>query len=154
MIGLTVACQPAAPPDTRAADAEAIRSAATGFTQGADAKDIESWLSLYAEDASIFPPNAPLATGKEGIRSALAPLFSNPGFSLSLNAIKLEVARAGDLAYRTGTYEMTLNDAAGKPQTDKGKWVEVWKKQSDGTWKVVADIFNSNLPPPGAPASH
>jgi ketosteroid isomerase-like protein len=39
-----------------------------------------------------------------------------------------------------------VNDAQGKPVTDNGKFVEVWKKQSDGKWKCVADTYNSDLP--------
>jgi ketosteroid isomerase-like protein len=49
-----------------------------------------------------------------------------------------------------GTYQGTMNDAKGKPITDRGKYVTVWKKQADGNWKVVVDIFNSNLPAPEA----
>ena len=43
---------------------------------------------------------------------------------------------------------MTVNDAKGKPVTDRGKYVEAWKKQADGAWKVVEDIYNSDLPAP------
>jgi ketosteroid isomerase-like protein len=41
---------------------------------------------------------------------------------------------------------MTMKDAQGKPVTDRGKYTEVWKKQADGKWKAVADIWNSDLP--------
>ena len=58
-----------------------------------------------------------------------------------------------DLAYVSGSYELTENDASGKPMTDKGKYLEVWKKQANGSWKCVADIFNSDLPP-AAPAAN
>ncbi|MBA2471329.1 MAG: hypothetical protein H0V41_03460 [Pseudonocardiales bacterium] len=50
------------------------------------------------------------------------------------------MARSGDLAYSTGTY------AFANPPIDKGKFVDVWKKQADGSWKAVIDIFNSDLP--------
>jgi hypothetical protein len=46
---------------------------------------------------------------------------------------------------------MTVNDAAGNPMTEKGKYVEVWKKQADGQWKVVEDIFNADKAPPESP---
>jgi ketosteroid isomerase-like protein len=59
----------------------------------------------------------------------------------------VEVARSSDLAYATGTYESSMKDSRGKLVTDHGKYVEVWKKQADGKWKTVADIFNSDLPP-------
>jgi len=59
----------------------------------------------------------------------------------------VEVARSSDLAYLMGVYQLTMKDPQGKPVMDQGKLVEVWKKQADGKWKTVADIFNSDLPP-------
>ena len=67
---------------------------------------------------------------------------------MAWHATKADVARSGDLAYMIGTYELSLNDASGKPVHDRGKYAEVWKKQTDGQWKVVADMFNSDLPMP------
>jgi ketosteroid isomerase-like protein len=64
----------------------------------------------------------------------------------------VEVARSGDLAYIMGTYQLTMKDAQGNAVPDHGKFVEVWEKQPDGKWKVGADIFNSDLPLPPAPA--
>ncbi|HTA95878.1 MAG TPA: DUF4440 domain-containing protein, partial [Verrucomicrobiae bacterium] len=55
---------------------------------------------------------------------------------------KVEVARSGDLAYDTGAYSFTRNDASGKPVTATGKYLVVWKKQADGKWKVIQDIDN------------
>jgi ketosteroid isomerase-like protein len=58
----------------------------------------------------------------------------------------VEVAKSGDLACLSGTYELTMNDPSGKPANDHGKYVEVWEKQADGKWKCGADIWNSDLP--------
>ena len=46
----------------------------------------------------------------------------------------------------SGNYEFKETDAGGKPITDKGKYLEIWKKHADGSWKCVADMFNSDLP--------
>jgi ketosteroid isomerase-like protein len=58
----------------------------------------------------------------------------------------VEVAKSGDIAYLYGAYELTMNDAQGKPETDYGKNVEIWKKQPNGVWKCVVDTWNSDLP--------
>jgi ketosteroid isomerase-like protein len=58
----------------------------------------------------------------------------------------VEVARSGDLAYAIGTYTLTMKDSQGKPIADRGKFMEVWKRQPDGKWKAVADTYNSDLP--------
>ncbi|MGH9863540.1 MAG: YybH family protein, partial [Candidatus Acidiferrales bacterium] len=61
----------------------------------------------------------------------------------TFSSTKVEVARSGDIAYELGTFELTGNDAKGKPQTTKGKYVVVRKKQA-GSWKAAADIFNAD----------
>jgi len=51
---------------------------------------------------------------------------------------------ACDLAVEFGTFAMTLNDKKGKPITENEKYVTTWKKQADGKWKVIADIWNTD----------
>jgi len=96
----------------------------------------------------MFVPNSPLATGKEQIRKVWDSLVASPGFSISWQPGKVEVARSGDIGYSQRTYDLAMNDPKGNPMKDHGKYVVVWKKQADGSWKAVADIFNSDLPPP------
>jgi ketosteroid isomerase-like protein len=55
-------------------------------------------------------------------------------------------SHSGDLGYSTGTYTATFGE-----MTDKGKYVTIWRKQSDGSWKVTEDMFNSDLPMLPAP---
>jgi ketosteroid isomerase-like protein len=90
------------------------------------------------------PQGAPIATGKGAIRKFWASLLARPGFAASFGSTKVEVAAARDLAYEEGTYLLTTNDSNGKPHVQKGKYVVVWKKQADGKWKAVVDIFNTD----------
>ena len=135
-------------PDTRAADEATIRDLDAQWSAAAGAKDVDKTISYYSTDAIVMPPNAPSATTKEAIRTVWKDLLASPGLTISWKTTKVEVAKSGDIAYTTGTYELTMNDPTGKPINDHGKYVEVWKKQSDGKWKVVADIWNSDLPFP------
>lgn len=147
---LTSACGPATPPDTRVADESAIKDQDAQWSKAAAAKDLDGTVSYYSDDASLLPPNAPIATGSHAIRAVWAPLLG-PDASVSWQANKVEVARSGDFAYVLGVYQMTQKDSQQKTVTDHGKFVEVWKKQADGKWKSVADMFNSDLPTPPAP---
>jgi len=144
-------CAAPPPPDTREADERAVREIETEWSKAAATKDVERFASFYADDATAFGPGTPMVTGKDAIRKTLDVFFATPGVSLSLQLTKVEVSRGGDLAYCSGTYTGTMNDPKGKPVTDKGKYVVVYKKQPDGKWKCVADIWNTDLPAP-APA--
>jgi uncharacterized protein (TIGR02246 family) len=139
-------------PDTRAADESAIRDQDAQWSKAAGTNDLESTVSFYSDDATLLPPDAPIAVGKQAIRASWASMLG-PGVSISWSVSKVEVARSGDLAYLIGVYQMTSKDPQGKPVTDHGKLVEVWKKQPDAKWKTVADIYNSDLPP-SAPAEN
>ena len=69
-----------------------------------------------------------------------------PKFSLELTTAKVEVS-SGDLAYSQGTYAVTATDPKTKKVImEKGKYVEVYKKQPDGSWKIVEDINNADAP--------
>jgi len=125
-----------------------LRDLDAKWSAAAGAKDVDKTVSYYSEDAVVMPPNAPSATTKEAIRSAWKEMLTSPGAAISWKTTKVEVAKSGDLAYVSGTYEETMTDASGKPVKDHGKYVEIFKKQADGTWKVVADIWNSDLPAP------
>ena len=146
LLSLFAGCKTAA--DTRASDEATLRNLDAEWSKAAGAKDVEKTVSYYTDDAMILPPNLPTIEGKTGARAMWQGMFSVPGFGGGWKATKVEVARSGDLAYVTGNYEMTANDAGGKPQTDKGKFLEIWKKQSDGAWKCTVDMFSSDLPAP------
>ena len=139
-----VSCQKE-PIDTRAKDERAIRDADAATLKAAQANDVNGVVANYADDADWLPPNASIVHGKTAIKAAWAKLISNSGFTIDWQINQLEVSRAGDLAYTIYTYQMTLDGANGKPITDQGKDMAVWKKQSDGAWKMVADTFNSDL---------
>ena len=143
---LASACSQA-PPDNRAADEKTIRDLDSKWAAAANASDLEASVSYYTDDAALLPPNTPIANGKEAIRAVWKGLLA-PGVSVSWKPSKVEVARSGDLAYLRGVYQVTVK---GKPE-DTGKLIDVWIKQADGTWKVTADTFNSDLPPAPAPA--
>jgi uncharacterized protein (TIGR02246 family) len=141
---LVLAAGGCAPPVDVEAERAAIRAAEDRYLEAAQAKDLEGVLSFYADDCSLFPPSAPIITGKEAIRAAWAEWLADPAFAMRVLPTKVEVSRAGDLAYLIGTYEFTVTDAEGNPVTDRGKYVDVWKKQPGGTWRHVVDIWNSD----------
>jgi len=138
-------CSETKPVDTRAADESMIRDLDAQWSKTAGARDVDGSVAYYSDDATLMPPNAPAATGKQAIHDAWAAMLA-PGVSVSWQISKIEVARAGDLAYVVGAYSLTQKDARGRTMTDQGKLVEVWKKQTDAKWRVVADIYNSDLP--------
>jgi len=152
-LGFITSCQQQhtetqAQPDTKAADEAALRKADEEWSKAAGAKDVDKTVSYYAADALVLPPNGTAITARDAIRKTWQEMITAPEFSGGWTATKVEVARSGEIGYVTGTWEFKWNDAAGKPTGDHGKFVEVWKKQTDGSWKCAVDIWNSDKPLP------
>ena len=125
--------------DNKTADEQAVRAADAEWSKVAGAKDLDKTVSYYADDAVVLPPNQPMVTSKDGVRNLWK------GFLDSLTDISWKtthVETSGNMGYLIGTYAMTMKDGT----KDTGKYCEVWKKQADGKWKVVADMFSSDLP--------
>ena len=122
-----------------------LRDLDAKWAKAAAAKDVEQTIAYYSDDAIVFPPNATSAETKETIRNGWKEMLTSPGFVISWQPTRVEVGKSGEMAWVSGTYELTMNDASGKPINDRGKYLEVWEKQSDGIWKCAADMWNSNL---------
>jgi ketosteroid isomerase-like protein len=142
---LLCACQQA-PIDQSAAAADAVRAADIAWEQVFTAGDTSAAVAAIEPTGSMLPPNMPIATGREAIRKVIEGFYGMPGMALHWQVAKAEASTSGDLGYSMGTYQLSFNDPKGQAVSDHGKYVTVWRKQADGTWKVVADIFNSDLP--------
>jgi uncharacterized protein (TIGR02246 family) len=128
-------------------DEAAIRQTDAEWVEAAQSKKVDAWLAFYTDDAVVLPPNDEVAKGRESARKSVAGLLALPGLSISWKPTKVIVARSGDIAYLIGAYSLSFQDAGGQPLADHGKLLEIWEKQSDGTWKCSADTWNSDLPP-------
>jgi uncharacterized protein (TIGR02246 family) len=145
ILAASCAPKPITPPDTRPADEAAIRAASAAWSAASQARDAQKAASFYADDGAMYPEKSPIVKGKDAILKEWTGMLAVPGPGLSFQTTGVEVARSGDLAYETGTYDFAMADKKGKVTDEKGKYVVVWKKQPSGDWKVVADIFNSGL---------
>jgi ketosteroid isomerase-like protein len=122
-----------------------LRTLDAQWSKAAAARDLERTVAYYSEDAIVLPPNAASAATKQAIRNIWKDLLASSELAITWRSRKVELANSSDMAWVSGTYNLRMNDATGKPIHDRGKYLEVWKKQADGNWKCTADIWNSDL---------
>ena len=122
-----------------------LRKLDAEWSATAGAKDLDKLVSYYSDDAVVLPPNKPAATTAAAIRSSWKEDLDSM-VSGSWKATRVEVAKSGDMAYVSGSYEWTAKTPDGEQTKDHGKYLEVWEKQPDGSWKCGADCWNSDLP--------
>ena len=108
-------------------------------------QNVDKTVSYYSNDAVVLPPNSPLATTPIAIRAQWKKDIDSM-IGGGWIPTRVEVAKSGDMAYVSGTYTSDFKDASGKTVKDRGKYLEVWQRQTDGSWKCSADAWNSDLP--------
>jgi uncharacterized protein (TIGR02246 family) len=149
LVALSAGCSnpPAPPPDTRATDLQAVKDVEAAWIKDMATKDADKFASYFAEDGCALYPGAGILNGKAAIKAAAVASFADPNFSMTWESTRAVASKGGDMVYSQGTYTMTMtNPKTKKPITDKGKYLTIYTKQADGTWKAVADTLNSDSP--------
>jgi ketosteroid isomerase-like protein len=144
---LLVALGCGGPPAERpAVDLQAARSALMKADAAlfAGHEDVDRFFTFWADDAIFMPDDAPVARG-DSIRTTWEQLISRPGFDLAWQVASAEVAKAGGMGYTIGTYELTV-EQGGVSMVTVGKYVTIWERQADASWKVVVDCFHADGP--------
>jgi uncharacterized protein (TIGR02246 family) len=130
------------------ADITAIKGMLDQFDTLLNAGEPERLVSLnYAEDAVRMPPDEPMVKGK----AAILEWFKQEAeqYTLQIDNAPEEAQVDGDLAFMRGTFSGTITPKTGGESIPAlGKWMAVYERQADGSWKVIADIFNRDNPTP------
>jgi len=123
---------------------KAIEMGNAKFGEAVRQADAAAIAALYTDDATLLPPNSEMIKGKPGIEA-----FWKGGLDMGIKDAVLtavEVFAMGDLAYEIGKYDLKIQPAGQAVLADSGKYIVIWKKQADGSWKLHVDIWNTNLP--------
>ena len=129
--------------DTKA-EGDKLMQVSRDWSKLASTDSIEKVLSYWADDAIIMPPGQPPIKGKKAIREMIEGTSKIPGFKISWEPLSVSVSKSGDMAYMIEHNQITVNDTSGKPITEFNKVVTVWRKEADGSWKNVVDMWNAD----------
>ncbi|NJD20944.1 MAG: DUF4440 domain-containing protein [Gemmatimonadetes bacterium] len=144
---LAAACAPASPPaPALAAELTALRAAAPASHDAASGKDAAGVGALYDANAGMIPPNLDLVDGSEGVRGYRFGFITTPGVELRFEIVRAEVSASGDMGWTLALGDITIPRPDGTVGSDLVRDFHVWRKQAAGSWKVVADIWNSGIP--------
>lgn len=132
------------------ADAQADRAAVDrgheAFLAGLRANDCNALLPVVTTNVVLAPPNTPTVSGHAGVSSWCEPIFKQVKTSaLSVSDRDLDIA--GDWAIEHGSFDWTVTPlAGGSPQTNLGRFIAIWHREPDGSWKLARDLWNSSVP--------
>lgn len=126
------------------AEAKKLMALSREWAKTAQTDDLEKTLNYWAANALVMSPDQPTTKGHDQIRQMLEQSAQIPGFEVNWEPKEAFVSRSGDLGYVLVNNYFKFPDTTGNIITTFGKGVEIWKKQTDGSWKNVVDIFNSD----------
>jgi len=106
------------------------------FNQG----DAAGCAAFFTEDVILLAPDQPITRGKRAFEEIYQSRMDKTSGGTHCNKL-VEYGVEGDLAYQVGTYAITATNPA-----EQGKFVNILRRQADGTWKVTVSIFNSDRP--------
>jgi uncharacterized protein (TIGR02246 family) len=118
--------------------AQAYRSLEEAFFRG----DADAISQVYTEDAEWLVPEAPPIKGRAAIAQVWKQIVGNGGNTLRIEV--REVSESGEWAYEVGGFTATSPDGG---VLNAGKYIVIWRRQADGSWKTYRDIFNWDVPP-------
>ena len=126
----------------------AIRQQEDAQIKAIGARQLDATVSYYGNGAILSAPNAPDARSKDEVRQTWAQILASVPAGVPFNAgtTQVEVANSNDLGYALGFY--TIDN----PPSDKGTFVDIWKKQTDGSWKTMVAVIKSDMPSAPPPA--
>jgi ketosteroid isomerase-like protein len=125
------------------ATADTLRQLEGEFMKAAAERGSSGYMSYYADDAVEVPNGAPIITGKIEIAKTMG-FLDDKNNRLTWQPVGADISAAGDLGYTYGTFEFRATGKDGKPVVESGKYTSIWKKQRDGSWKLVLDMGNAN----------
>ena len=111
-----------------------------GYNEAFNRGDAAGCAAYFSEDVILMAPNQPMIRGKKAFEETyLSRIEQSTGGTHSNELVEFGVE--GDLAYQIGTYAV---EGANPPE--QGKFLNILKRQADGTWKVAVSAFNSDGP--------
>jgi ketosteroid isomerase-like protein len=113
------------------------------FMKAAADRGSAGYMSYYADDAVELPNGANAIQGKVNIAKGMG-FLDDKNNHLTWSPVGADISSSGDLGYTYGTFEFNSTGKDGKPVVDHGKYTSIWKKQKDGSWKVVLDMGNAS----------
>jgi ketosteroid isomerase-like protein len=125
-------------------EAQKLMNLSHEWSEVASTGNIDSLMTYWSEDAVMMAPGQPPLRGKEAIRSFVESSGQTPGFEISWEPVSAHISSDGSMAYLIERNQVAFNDSLGSRVVENNKVVTVWRKNEDGNWKNVIDMWNSD----------
>jgi len=134
-LALACSCAPVSRTVDLAQTRNALRDADRAFNQATAQRRADGWMQFMAPDGALIRPAGTL-TGS-AVREAITNMFADTSFTLTWEPVQADVGGSGDLGYTIGHWVAHYRNDKGVPASSTGRYLTIWKQQSDRSWRVV-----------------
>jgi|GEM_PF-1360579 len=135
-------------PTPQTEDVAAILAFNQRYVKAINDGDFATLSSLTTEEHVMLPPNRAPVVGKAANDAANLRATGQFRIAETWSAVETEVA--GDWAWQRGTFEVIASPkAGGEGRTMIGNYLHIYRRQPDGSWRMVRDMFNTVPAPEG-----
>ena len=129
----------------KTATADELSQMNRDFAAALNKKDAVAAANCYFEDATVLPPGEVPVSGRANIQKYWEGAIAAGAFNVAVTTIS--TGSSGDLGYETGRFQMSTRDSTGKVTTERGKYIELLKRDKDGKWRSTHGIWNADTLP-------
>jgi ketosteroid isomerase-like protein len=133
-----------------AADSAVLIKADQDFDAATAARGQEGFTSFIASDMTTIQPDEAIVSGKDGFVEGWKPVFSTPGLAVRWHPQLVRISGDATLGFTVGSYTTTRTENGSARTVGSGKYITIWRKQTDGSWKVTFDSGVHDTPPASA----
>jgi len=120
---------------------QALLDADMAFDRATAERGLDGWMSFFTDDARVNGPGG-MVEGKEALRKLYSGMFARKNFSIRWKPLYAEASQDGTLGYTLGAAEIASDDESGVRSKRNARYLTVWRKMADGSWKAVTDLGN------------
>ena len=136
-LALALGCTPM---NEEASGLAELEQAIEVFYASIESGDNDSRAEMFTDGAMMMPDNGAIIHGKGDIGEVVR---SGGGWVFRIrNLERAELDLSGDIAYTVNEYEYTWHQAGDEPTWHPTKNIHIWRRQTDGSWKLHVDIWN------------
>ncbi len=105
-------------------------------------------MPFYEDNVMEMAPNMPVMVGKAAMREFQEKMMQSGMKITAVDFKTVELEAGGKVAYEIGTYTMSISMPQAPEVKDQGKYIALWRQQQDGSWKLRAETWNTDMPMP------
>jgi ketosteroid isomerase-like protein len=123
---------------------DSIRDTDAQFAEAFNRGDLATVVALHSADALLLGPDSPAERGGQAVEEGYKEMLDAGWKNIEVGSVQID--SSGDVGYHVGTFAADTPTVGGSDQRVTGKFLDIYKPDAGGTWKIHVTMFNFDAP--------